>query len=84
MTYSKEYLDKVAKAHRKFGFSWRNRTENGKQYIKIETRYVEADRRGVRDSDWLSSHMKKLFPKCYITSGCYGFKTAELTFRINP
>lgn len=84
MLYSKSELDKIGRAHRKYGFRFSTRTDRNKQYVKISTKGVRVlgDGYSYRNRDALLRHMKQLFPNSYITSGCYGADYVDLSFRI--
>jgi hypothetical protein len=83
--YSKQFLDRVAKAHRSFGFNIRLQTRKGKQYFSIDSKNVKAaPPRSWAERARVTDHIKSFFPKAYMTSGLYCAGGFELTFRINP
>lgn len=83
--YTKEHIQKVAGAHRRFGFSVRVQNRKDKQYITFSSKGVKFKKLAFRrtGSDF-QQHIKSIFPNAYVTSGMYGSDYFEITYRINP
>lgn len=84
MEHSKEYIDRVAKAHRSFGLTFRYLNRKGKQYVIIGT----GNRQFRTSTYWnsyagLNAHVTHIFPGAYCTSGMWGRGRFDCTFRIN-
>lgn len=85
MEYTKEFLNKVAKAHRDQGLTVRMQTRKGKQYFTISNRGLRH--RSVTfwsSHNKVSEHVKSIFPRAYVTSGSWGGNQFDVTYRINP
>jgi hypothetical protein len=83
--YSKEFLDRVAKAHRSFGFNVKIQSRKGKQYLSLSSKNVKAGApRSWTERVRVGEHMKAIFPSAYVTSGLFSGGYFEITFRINP
>jgi len=83
--YTREFLEKVAKAHRQFGISFRFQTRKGKQYVSMNNRDVNY----LIVTYWKSHEavndpVQSLFPNAYVTSGMWGGGTFDVTYRVNP
>ena len=77
--YSKQFLDRVAKAHRTHGLRVTRHSTKGKQYMTFKGKVGLGTMRFH-----FSDHVADFFPGSYITSGIYGSDFFELTYRINP
>jgi hypothetical protein len=77
--YTKQFLDKVAKAHRTHGFRVTRHYTKGKQYITFKG---EVGLGNTRFS--FTDHVRDIFPGAYVTSGLYSSDFFDLTYRINP
>ncbi len=77
--YTKEFLDKVSKAHRAYGLRVTRQSKKGKQYMTFKGK---AGLGNTRFS--FSDHVGDIFPGAYVTSGLYGSDFFELTYRVNP
>lgn len=79
MIYSKEFLTKVAKAHRAHGMNVTRQSKKGKQYMTFRARA------GLGEGTFsFREHIAAIFPDAYVTSALYGPNFFEMTFRINP
>lgn len=79
MEYSKEFLERVAKAHRDYGLRVTRQSKKGKQYLTFKAKVGLGNGRFS-----FSDHIEAIFPGAYVTSGLYGSDFFELTYRINP
>lgn len=88
--YSRDYLNKVADAHRKFGFRVRTDAKGLNQYMKFDSRKVATSDPRIHESAWrrqidpFNAHILTIFPGAYITSGLHSSDGFEVTYRINP